>query len=426
MRRRLLPFIVYTLFSKSDFTRSLFITYLVQLGLAHGQIGALQAVMFLGSLTVEIPSGVLADKIGRKRVILLGHLCLMAVGAGFLISGDFWHLIIVFVLWGVGTSALSGAEEALLYESFKDEKVEFTRVLGWIRALSSLALAGSFFAGGQLRYYGWMAVYLAYIASKVLAATVVLFIPETIPAKNEWPSLPASISPMPVLEVLPSRTPLSETTPTASSTSETAEPVSIKELIKYLGGPGRIIILPIVAVALLDAAITPFYIFSQEMFRMDGLSPAYIGVTYAVVELLASVSCLLGHVIKRWVGISLSLILSLLAVGVILLLNRVVVSPQIGVVFVATAVIIPQGVYVIFESHLQDVAPPHLRASTFSAYSFVVFLTVSVAYLCYGSAIQVFGIRSAGLLLSFLSALGIVVMLIFSANRVSTTLTKQV
>jgi MFS family permease len=114
-----------------------------QLGLSFAQIFMLDAIYMLMFILFEIPSGALADLLGRRKTILAG-LAVLIVGA--IATGNaqnFMHLFLSFFIWALGFSLISGSSEALLYDSLKNEKL-FHRVTG--RALSfstvGLALAG--------------------------------------------------------------------------------------------------------------------------------------------------------------------------------------------------------------------------------------------------------------------------------------------
>ncbi|MEH7239024.1 MFS transporter [Bacillus sp. JJ1562] len=66
---------------------------------------------------LEVPSGIIADKWGRKNMILLGA---FLEGCMFLIlifATEFWHFAIAIFLSGIAGSASSGAGNALLYDS---------------------------------------------------------------------------------------------------------------------------------------------------------------------------------------------------------------------------------------------------------------------------------------------------------------------
>ena len=114
-----------------------------RLGLSFAQIFTLDAIYMLMFILFEIPSGALADVIGRKKTLLggLGILVVAAFATGS--AQNFTHLFLSFFLWAMGFSLVSGSSEALIYDTLKNEK-HFHQISG--RALSfsvaGLALAG--------------------------------------------------------------------------------------------------------------------------------------------------------------------------------------------------------------------------------------------------------------------------------------------
>jgi MFS family permease len=114
-----------------------------QLGLSFAQIFTLDAIYMLMFILFEIPSGALADLVGRKRTILAGLAVLVVAAIATGNAENFMHLFLSFFIWALGFSLISGSSEALLYDSLMDDKL-FHRISG--RALSfsimGLALAG--------------------------------------------------------------------------------------------------------------------------------------------------------------------------------------------------------------------------------------------------------------------------------------------
>jgi MFS family permease len=114
-----------------------------QLGLSFAQIFTLDAIYMLMFILFEIPSGALADLLGRKKTILAGLATLTVAAVATGNAQNFLHLFLSFFVWALGFSLISGSSDALLYDSLKNEKL-YHRVSG--RALSfstiGLALAG--------------------------------------------------------------------------------------------------------------------------------------------------------------------------------------------------------------------------------------------------------------------------------------------
>lgn len=86
-------------------------------GLTLPEIFLLQAWFATVVLIMEVPSGYLADLLGRKRVIVAGTF-FIAVGQSILLFAEgFWQLALFESCVGLGFSLSSGADLALLYDT---------------------------------------------------------------------------------------------------------------------------------------------------------------------------------------------------------------------------------------------------------------------------------------------------------------------
>jgi len=90
--------------------------YLHRIGLDYTGMFILEAVFSLGMIVFEIPTGIVADRWGRKTSLFLGS-CFFA--AGFLLFGIFtsyFILVIAEIICAIGMTLLSGADRAIVYE----------------------------------------------------------------------------------------------------------------------------------------------------------------------------------------------------------------------------------------------------------------------------------------------------------------------
>ena len=86
-------------------------------GLSMGDVLLLQAVFAGVVLAMEVPSGYIADVLGRKRALVTGA-AFIALGHGSLLFAEgFAELAVFETLLGIGTSLVSGADLAILYDS---------------------------------------------------------------------------------------------------------------------------------------------------------------------------------------------------------------------------------------------------------------------------------------------------------------------
>jgi MFS family permease len=119
----------------------------------------LASIQALAIVFFEIPSGYLADAIGRKKTLVLGSV----LGAlGYLIyslSFSFSGFLVAMVVLGIGQSMISGSDSAMLYETLVavNKSGEYSRYEGRVIALGSLletigAPLGGLLAVASLRY----------------------------------------------------------------------------------------------------------------------------------------------------------------------------------------------------------------------------------------------------------------------------------
>jgi len=148
-------------------------------GLSIGSISVLLACATVPVLLLELPSGALADRYGRRTLLIAG-LVLKAAGFALWALGDFSAYAAGFVLWGVQEALCSGAQEALLYDALRDrgEQAEYGRIAGYARASSFVATALAFAVGGALAELSPGLTLAATVGSTLIAAAIATLLPE--------------------------------------------------------------------------------------------------------------------------------------------------------------------------------------------------------------------------------------------------------
>ncbi len=144
-------------------------------GLTLAQIGVIDAVFWLTTALGEVPTGVVADRYGRKNSMLIGTV-LYTLAVGIVAVADAYAIILMaYVLWGIALTLTSGADEALLYESLRldGRAKEYESVAARAEAITQMAKAVGSIVGGLL-----MAITLAlpFTMSAVLGVLTVLVI----------------------------------------------------------------------------------------------------------------------------------------------------------------------------------------------------------------------------------------------------------
>ena len=123
----------------------------------------LYAVYDVATTVLEVPSGYLSDRIGRRITLILAGLCSL-VSAVLLVLGDgFAAYALANVFLGAGAAFGSGTDSALLYESLKADRrgseIEAQELKAW--RFTFVALAVSAVAGGALTVVDDLLPYVA-------------------------------------------------------------------------------------------------------------------------------------------------------------------------------------------------------------------------------------------------------------------------
>jgi len=118
----------------------------------YAGIGFLETVMIATSSLGEIPTGAIADVVG-KRVAVLAAFTLGALGNIVMaISPSYTWLIVSIILMTLGGAFYSGSLEALVYDSLKENGQEsrFQKVLGRMTTMQNVGMAFAAILGGYL------------------------------------------------------------------------------------------------------------------------------------------------------------------------------------------------------------------------------------------------------------------------------------
>ncbi|MER7640066.1 MFS transporter [Streptomyces sp. NPDC126522] len=141
-------------------------------GVSTGELSVLFAVWTLTTFVCEVPSGALADRFPRHRVLAAAALAQctgFALWTGLPSLGSF---AAGFVLWGAGTALTSGTLQSLLYDGLAGEgrAGQYARVSSRMAAVQACSLAASSLAAtplvllGGYAATGWVSVLFTLLA----------------------------------------------------------------------------------------------------------------------------------------------------------------------------------------------------------------------------------------------------------------------
>jgi MFS family permease len=146
-QRNVRAFTVFRMFFSARFYYPVYALLFLDYGLTLAQFGLLNGIWAATIVFLEVPSGALADTIGRRNLLIaagvfmvleMGVLLVVPVGGGAFLFPMF---VLNRVLSGAAEAAASGADEALVYDSLKaaGQESRWARVLERVQRDTSLA-----------------------------------------------------------------------------------------------------------------------------------------------------------------------------------------------------------------------------------------------------------------------------------------------
>ena len=153
--------------------------YAQSFGVSIFLAGMAITVYSLGRLVMDFPAGLLADKLGRRPLMIFGT-ALIAICA-FLngLATNFWLFLFFRFIQGMGASMWMTSRTTLLADILKPE--ERGRVLGYFQSFQTIGQAAGPTIGGFIAtWYGAQANFYFYAATGVVSLVLTyLFIKET-------------------------------------------------------------------------------------------------------------------------------------------------------------------------------------------------------------------------------------------------------
>ncbi|HXU92469.1 MAG TPA: MFS transporter [Gallionella sp.] len=130
------------------------VLYLAQIGLSEEAIGVLLSLTLIGDAGISLWITTAADRIGRKRMLLLGAALMILAGAAFVMTDNLAVLMLAAIIGVISPSGneigpFLSIEQAALSQLLPDGRR--TRAFAWYN------LAGSFATASGALVGGWMA-----------------------------------------------------------------------------------------------------------------------------------------------------------------------------------------------------------------------------------------------------------------------------
>ncbi len=264
-------------------------------------VAMLFSIQAIVGLIVDIPSSSLADLFGRKNIMVIGGFLTVISFVLLAFSYNFIALVIFSIIFSFKNALYSGTQEALLYESVKELKIEkdYKKINGQLVTLTYAggiigAIAGGFMAKSYLRLPFILSIPIAFI---VLISMFFLTEPkyEKEPNKSIF--------------------------------------MHMKGATKILLENKQLLLLTLFGLLSFGLGESTFHL-TQIYYNFVGLPIQFFGIVAAIGSFLGAIGALSSHTVSKKLGNKKTLILFYLLYAISLILATIYLG-YIGVGFIA-------------------------------------------------------------------------------------------
>ncbi len=156
------------------------VLYLEQRGFALSTIFDLNVVFSLATVAFEVPTGIFADRRGRRLAMALGGVVMSVACAIFVASPGFWFYALANVLFALAMTLASGADSAWLYDHLEHENQlpRYARLEGLSTAAKGIGNLVAILVGGLLYGIAPWTVFALTAAITAVSSLLALGLPE--------------------------------------------------------------------------------------------------------------------------------------------------------------------------------------------------------------------------------------------------------
>ena len=246
-------------------------------GLSLSEIFYLQAIFAISIVLLEAPSGYLADKIGRRAVLVAGS---VAHGAGylFLVFADgFWQLAVFEIILGIAMSMMSGADLALLYDTeriISKAEDEHSHSIANLTSTKAFANGAGALLGGAMALWSFDAIVVAQAAVSWVCLILAIMLVE----------------------------------PPVEQTLTPAITLDFKALYKHLLKGDKVLRQVFIAIPLYNLFTFQVVWLVQPYWQEQGLTMLMFGVLWFAQSVTAGVASHCGHAIEKRKGAAFALL----------------------------------------------------------------------------------------------------------------------
>jgi ACDE family multidrug resistance protein len=150
--------------------------------LSAKSLGLIITLYTLPGILLSIPIGIMADRFGRRRILLPALLIFGIAGGGCFFAHTYGTLLLMRFFQGIGGSCLTAMAMILIGDMFSEP--ERTSVMGINASILSVGTGIFPLLGGLLALISWKTPFFLFFVSVPVAMLVFRWIPRTVPKEQ--------------------------------------------------------------------------------------------------------------------------------------------------------------------------------------------------------------------------------------------------
>lgn len=330
---RILTFV--TFFYSLTFYTTIYTVFLKERGLSYFEIFLLESILSAAIFLFEIPSGKLADRFGRKKLVIFS-VFLYTISAYILAFSHhyFWFVVEAF-LYGVGVAAMSGADTALIYDDLKRANKEDCSDYAFSLTGTAVTVAMIF----SLPVGGWLAEYSLELPLYVTCVSLVIAFALTFLLKE--------------VENVAEKVTHSKTT-----------------ILSVFREYPTLVLIQVIQSFSFGVVFSLLYL-NQPLFIDYEIELKYFGIIMLVVNVLTTVAMLLVPKVREKLGQNAVMILAIALPGVLLIALALFPPVTLGIILFGLIQVFHSMKGPVYRTLINEHIPDANRATTLSIISFV-------------------------------------------------------
>ena len=333
-------------------------------GLSISDLFVIQSIYSVTIALIEIPSGYLADVLGRKNSLIIGTFFSFLGILTYSLSYGFDGFLLAALCLGLGQSFVSGSDTALMYDSLVelDRRDDFIRIEGRSVSMGNFAEAVAFIVGGLLAEISLRTpfYYQVFIALVGFLVAVSLKEPK-VPRLQDGRSKPWK---------------------------------NMKKIIHYATVENTMLRAYILYSAIFGAATLVMAWFTQPYFQSLGIDVFYFGLIGAGLNLAVALPSFYAHIIERNTDTKTLLILILLLIFgcyfVVGTLNSLWGLLALLLFYLTRGVLTP-----VLRDYINRHTPSEMRATVMSIRSFIIRVLFASSSPFFGYVADIYSLQFA-------------------------------